>query len=139
MSVDLMFRRCSGAYLGSQSHGRSPRASASLPALSSPACVSRTHYDLTKSYATDCAPTLQPKFPTFPNPLSPSQTSAGLAAPAAAAVVMGKGGAIAILLVVLYVAVLRSVSGCSAHEIKRFSMAVTSAVSAELIAVSSLL
>ncbi|KAI0364049.1 Na+/solute symporter [Pilatotrama ljubarskyi] len=59
-----------------------------------------------------------PKFPTYPNPLSPSQTSAGLAAPAAAAVVMGKGGAIAILLVVF--------------------MAVTSAVSAELIAVSSL-
>ncbi|OBZ74885.1 putative urea active transporter 1 [Grifola frondosa] len=59
-----------------------------------------------------------PKFPTFPNPLSPSQTSAGLAAPAAAAVVMGKGGAVAILLVVF--------------------MAVTSAVSAELIAVSSL-
>ncbi|KAI0753718.1 Na+/solute symporter [Fomes fomentarius] len=60
-----------------------------------------------------------PKFPTYPDPLSPSQTSAGLAAPAAAAVVMGKGGAIAILLVVF--------------------MAVTSAVSAEMIAVSSLL
>ncbi|KAI0691691.1 Na+/solute symporter [Earliella scabrosa] len=59
-----------------------------------------------------------PKFPTYPYPLSPSQTSAGLAAPAAAAVVMGKGGAVAILLVVF--------------------MAVTSAVSAELIAVSSL-
>ncbi|KAL1938110.1 hypothetical protein VTO73DRAFT_11939 [Trametes versicolor] len=59
-----------------------------------------------------------PKFPTYPNPLSASQTSAGLAAPAAAAVVMGRGGAIAILLVVF--------------------MAVTSAVSAELIAVSSL-
>ncbi|KAI0669067.1 putative urea transporter [Trametes maxima] len=59
-----------------------------------------------------------PRFPTYPNPLSPSQTSAGLAAPAAAAVVMGKGGAIAILLVVF--------------------MAVTSAVSSELIAVSSL-
>ncbi|CDO71338.1 hypothetical protein BN946_scf184908.g96 [Trametes cinnabarina] len=58
-----------------------------------------------------------PKFPTYPNPLSPSQTSSGLAAPAAAAVVMGKGGAVAILLVVF--------------------MAVTSAVSAELIAVSS--
>ena len=43
----------------------------------------------------------QPKFPTYPNPLSAAQTSAGLAAPAAAAVVMGKGGAIAILLVVL--------------------------------------
>ncbi|TFY66994.1 hypothetical protein EVJ58_g1911 [Rhodofomes roseus] len=59
-----------------------------------------------------------PKFPTYPNPLSAEQTSAGLAAPAAAAVVMGKGGAIAILLVVF--------------------MAVTSAISAELIGVSSL-
>ncbi|KDR84544.1 hypothetical protein GALMADRAFT_133818 [Galerina marginata CBS 339.88] len=59
-----------------------------------------------------------PAFPTYPNPLSPSQVSAGLAAPAAAAVVMGKGGAIAVLLVVF--------------------MAVTSACSAELIAVSSL-
>ncbi|CAL1697446.1 unnamed protein product [Somion occarium] len=59
-----------------------------------------------------------PKFPTFPNPLSDAQTSAGLAAPAAAAVLMGKGGAVAILLVVF--------------------MAVTSAASAELIAVSSL-
>ncbi len=139
MSVDLMFRRCSGAYLGSQSHGRSPPASASPPALSSPTCVSRTHYALTESYATDCAPTLQPKFPTFPNPLSPSQTSAGLAAPAAAAVVMGKGGAIAILLVVLYVTEVLVMSESSAHENKRSSMAVTSAVSAELIAVSSLL
>ena len=45
----------------------------------------------------------QPKYPTYPNALSPSQTSAGLAAPAAAVVVMGKGGAVAILLVVLYV------------------------------------
>ncbi|PPQ74951.1 hypothetical protein CVT26_011663 [Gymnopilus dilepis] len=59
-----------------------------------------------------------PLFPTFPNALSSSQVSAGLAAPAAAAVVMGKGGAIAVLLVVF--------------------MAVTSACSAELIAVSSL-
>jgi hypothetical protein len=46
---------------------------------------------------------IQPRFPTFPHALSPSQVSAGLAAPAAAAVVMGKGGAIAVLLVVLYV------------------------------------
>ncbi|KAI0691071.1 Na+/solute symporter [Cytidiella melzeri] len=60
-----------------------------------------------------------PRFPTYPNPLSASQVSAGLAAPAAAATIMGKGGAIAILLVVF--------------------MAVTSAASAELIAVSSLL
>ncbi|GJJ10478.1 hypothetical protein Clacol_004704 [Clathrus columnatus] len=59
-----------------------------------------------------------PAFPTFPAPLSAFQTSAGLAAPAAAAVLMGKGGAIAILLVVF--------------------MAVTSASSAELIAVSSI-
>ncbi|KAK7677837.1 hypothetical protein QCA50_019149 [Cerrena zonata] len=59
-----------------------------------------------------------PKFPTYPNPLSDAQTSAGLAAPAAAAVLMGKGGAVAILLVVF--------------------MAVTSAASAELIGVSSL-
>ncbi|KAI0061273.1 Na+/solute symporter [Artomyces pyxidatus] len=59
-----------------------------------------------------------PKFPTYPNPLSESQTSAGLAAPAAAAVLMGKGGAVAMLLVVF--------------------MAVTSAASSELIAVSSL-
>ncbi|KAJ3482736.1 hypothetical protein NLI96_g6774 [Meripilus lineatus] len=42
-----------------------------------------------------------PKFPTYPYPLSASQTSAGLAAPAAATVVMGKGGAVAILLAVL--------------------------------------
>ncbi|THH08605.1 hypothetical protein EW146_g8939 [Bondarzewia mesenterica] len=59
-----------------------------------------------------------PNFPTYPHALSASQTSAGLAAPAAAAVVMGKGGAVAVLLVVF--------------------MAVTSAASAELIAVSSL-
>ncbi|KAG1816541.1 putative urea transporter [Suillus subaureus] len=59
-----------------------------------------------------------PLFPTYPSPLSPQQTSAGLAAPAAAAVLMGKGGAVALLLVVF--------------------MAVTSAASAELIAVSSI-
>ncbi|KAF9074610.1 solute symporter family transporter [Rhodocollybia butyracea] len=59
-----------------------------------------------------------PNFPTYPNPLSASQASAGLAAPAAAVVLMGKGGAVAVLLIVF--------------------MAVTSAASAELIAVSSL-
>ncbi|KAL6304080.1 Sodium:solute symporter family-domain-containing protein [Sparassis latifolia] len=59
-----------------------------------------------------------PKFPTYPNPLSIAQTGAGLTAPAAAAVIMGKGGAAVILLVVF--------------------MAVTSALSAELIGVSSL-
>ncbi|GBE87221.1 Urea active transporter [Sparassis crispa] len=60
----------------------------------------------------------QPKFPTYPNPLSAAQTGAGLTATAAAVVVMGKGGAVVILLVVF--------------------MAVTSALSAELIGVSSL-
>ncbi|KII84041.1 hypothetical protein PLICRDRAFT_179725 [Plicaturopsis crispa FD-325 SS-3] len=59
-----------------------------------------------------------PNFPTYPNPLSASQTSAGLAAPAAAAAIMGENGAVAILLVVF--------------------MAVTSAASAELIGVSSI-
>ncbi|KAG9311093.1 Na+/solute symporter [Chiua virens] len=59
-----------------------------------------------------------PSFPTYPSPLSPDQVNAGLAAPAAAVVLMGKGGAIAILLVVF--------------------MAVTSAASSELIGVSSL-
>ncbi|KAG1737104.1 uncharacterized protein EDB91DRAFT_1083143 [Suillus paluster] len=58
-----------------------------------------------------------PLFPTYPFPLSPEQTSAGIAAPAAAAVLMGKGGAMALLLVVF--------------------MAVTSAAGAEFIAVSS--
>ncbi|KAI0742384.1 Na+/solute symporter [Daedaleopsis nitida] len=59
-----------------------------------------------------------PNFPTYPYPLSAAQTSAGLAAPAAAVVLMGKGGAVAILLLIF--------------------MAMTSAMSAELIAVSSL-
>ncbi|KAJ3559680.1 hypothetical protein NM688_g202 [Phlebia brevispora] len=59
-----------------------------------------------------------PKFPTYPSPLSDAQVTAGLAAPAAASVIMGKGGAVTILLVVF--------------------MAVTSAMSAELIGVSSL-
>ncbi|KAK7445697.1 hypothetical protein VKT23_014693 [Stygiomarasmius scandens] len=59
-----------------------------------------------------------PAFPTYPNPLSEAQISAGLAAPAAATVIMGKGGAAAVLLAVF--------------------MAATSAASAELIGVSSL-
>ncbi|KAG2349269.1 hypothetical protein BDR05DRAFT_873682, partial [Suillus weaverae] len=59
-------------------------------------------------------------FLTYPFPLSPQQTSAGLAAPAAVAVLMGKGGVVASLtLLVVF-------------------MAVTSAASAELIAVSSI-
>jgi hypothetical protein len=59
-----------------------------------------------------------PAFPTYPYALSAQQVSAGLVAPAAAVTIMGKGGAIATLLIVF--------------------MAATSACSAELIAVSSL-
>lgn len=59
-----------------------------------------------------------PDFPTYPYPLSASQISAGLVAPATAVTVMGKSGAVAVLLIVF--------------------MAATSACSAELIAVSSL-
>ncbi|KAG1786471.1 Na+/solute symporter [Suillus plorans] len=70
-----------------------------------------------RALLTNASP-VTPDFPTYPSPLSPSQISAGLAAPAAAAVLMGKGGAITVLLVVF--------------------MAVTSAASAELIGVSSL-
>jgi len=60
-----------------------------------------------------------PRFPTYPNPLSAEQNSAGLSSPATAIALMGKGGAV-LLLVLLF-------------------MAVTSSTSAELIAVSSLL
>ncbi|GAA5933076.1 sodium:solute symporter family protein [Sporobolomyces koalae] len=59
-----------------------------------------------------------PSFPTFPYALSSSQVSAGLVAPAAAATLLGKAGSVAMLLVVF--------------------MASTSATSAELIAVSSI-
>ncbi|KAJ6582933.1 solute symporter family transporter [Mycena vulgaris] len=60
-----------------------------------------------------------PNFPTYPNPLSPSQITAGLASPFAASALLGKGGAVALLIVLF--------------------MAVTSCASAELIAVSSIL
>ncbi|KAJ6614597.1 solute symporter family transporter [Mycena sp. CBHHK59/15] len=60
-----------------------------------------------------------PSFPTFPNPMSPSQVTAGLASPFAASALLGKGGAVALLIVLF--------------------MAVTSCASAELIAVSSIL
>jgi hypothetical protein len=60
-----------------------------------------------------------PNFPTFPNPLSTEQTNAGLSAPATAITLLGKGGAV-LMLILLF-------------------MAVTSSTSAELIAVSSLL
>ncbi|WWC68262.1 uncharacterized protein I206_102185 [Kwoniella pini CBS 10737] len=59
-----------------------------------------------------------PSYPTYPYALSASQQSAGLVAPAAAVTLLGKGGAAAILLATF--------------------MAATSAASAELIAVSSI-
>lgn len=63
--------------------------------------------------------TSNPRFPTYPNPLSSVQNGAGLSAPAVAITLMGQGGAI-LMLILLF-------------------MAVTSSTSAELIAVSSLL
>ena len=59
-----------------------------------------------------------PSFPTYPNTLTPAQDFGGFSAPAAAIALMGKGGA-ALMLLLLF-------------------MAITSATSAELIAVSSL-
>lgn len=59
-----------------------------------------------------------PSFPTYPERLTSEQVSAGLVLPAAAVTLLGKGGAVATLLMVF--------------------MAVTSAMSAELIAVSSI-
>jgi SSS family transporter len=60
-----------------------------------------------------------PTFPTYPNRLSPSDVSAGLVLPAAAVALLGKSGAIASLAMVF--------------------MACTSAMSAQLIAVSSII
>lgn len=60
-----------------------------------------------------------PSFPTYPNPPSSSQISAGLASAFAASTLLGKGGAVALLITLF--------------------MAVTSCASAELIAVSSIL
>lgn len=60
-----------------------------------------------------------PRFPTFPNRMSEAEVSAGLVLPYAAVALLGKGGAAATLLIVF--------------------MAVTSATSSELIAVSSII
>jgi len=60
-----------------------------------------------------------PSFPTYPNPPSSSQISAGLASAFAASTLLGKSGAVALLITLF--------------------MAVTSCASAELIAVSSIL
>lgn len=59
-----------------------------------------------------------PVFPTYPARMDPADVSAGLVLPTAAVAMLGKGGAVATLLLVF--------------------MAVTSAMSAELIAVSSI-
>ncbi|KAH6604208.1 hypothetical protein Trco_007654 [Trichoderma cornu-damae] len=59
-----------------------------------------------------------PRFPTFPNRLTESEVSAGLALPYAAVALMGKGGAIATLIMLF--------------------LAVTSAFSAELVATSTI-
>ncbi|KZM22850.1 transporter [Ascochyta rabiei] len=58
-------------------------------------------------------------FPTYPNPMADADISAGLVLPYAATAILGSGGAVATLLIVF--------------------MAVTSAFSAQLIAVSSIL
>ena len=63
--------------------------------------------------------TNNPRFPTYPNPLSAAENGAGLSSPATAITLLGQGGAI-LMLILLF-------------------MAVTSSSSAELIAVSSLL
>ena len=63
--------------------------------------------------------TPSPSFPTYPLPLSVAQNGAGLSSPATAIALLGKGGAVLMLLLLF--------------------MAVTSSTSAELIAVSSLL
>ncbi|KAJ4362950.1 hypothetical protein N0V83_010067 [Neocucurbitaria cava] len=63
--------------------------------------------------------TSNPKYPTYPNPMTTSQIQAGLAAPFAAQTLLGKPGAIALLITLF--------------------MAVTSSSSSELIAVSSIL
>lgn len=60
-----------------------------------------------------------PRFPTYPNPPSSADISAGLAAAFSASTLLGQGGAVALLIVLF--------------------MAVTSCASAELIAVASLL
>jgi SSS family transporter len=57
-------------------------------------------------------------FPTYPNRLSPADVSAGLTLPAAAVALLGKSGAVATIIMIF--------------------MAVTSAMSAQLIAVSSI-
>lgn len=63
--------------------------------------------------------TTSPKFPTYPNRMSPVEVSNGLVLPYAAIAIAGKGGAAAVLLITF--------------------MAVTSTISAQVIAVSSII
>lgn len=60
-----------------------------------------------------------PSFPTYPLPISAAQVQAGLVAPFAVVTLLGKGGALA-MLVLLF-------------------LAVTSAASAEIVAVASIM
>lgn len=62
--------------------------------------------------------TTSPSFPTYPNPMSTEEVSAGLVLPYAAQALLGKGGSAAVLLLMF--------------------MSSTSAISAQLIAVSSI-
>ena len=50
-----------------------------------------------------------PRFPTFPNPLSAEQNAAGLSSPATAITLLGQGGAV-LMLVLLFMAVTSSTS-----------------------------
>lgn len=53
-----------------------------------------------------------PKFPTYPYALSAAQQSQGLVAPAAAVVLLGKGGAACVLLVTVCFTLLSSAVCC---------------------------
>lgn len=88
-----------------------------------------------------------PKFPTYPYPLSAAQQSQGLVAPAAAVVLLGKGGAAAVLLLVFSESLPLSCLSLSPLQaipesrliVSPLAVAATSAASAELIAVSSII
>ena len=82
-------------------------------ALTNGKCPERSSWAFADAFCLD------PSYLTYPNPLSPTQISAGLAAPAAAVAIAGKGGAVALLITLF--------------------MACTSCLSAELIATSSVL
>ena len=101
------------------------RAIASKPETSAKAYLlgGLAWYGIPFSFATSmglgcAAMTGSPSFPTYPEPLSAAQNFGGFSSPATAIALMGKGGATLMLLLLF--------------------MAITSATSAELIAVSSL-